>query len=71
MMGLNVYMERRALNRALGEDDVGTGYVLGLERGREAAVLEATRALPKVAGAFSKATMLRNMQEISARNVHS
>jgi putative ABC transport system permease protein len=69
MMGLNVYMERRALNRALGEDDVGTGYVLGLERGREAAVLEATRALPKVAGAFSKATMLRNMQEISARNV--
>jgi putative ABC transport system permease protein len=69
VMGLNAYMERHALNRALGEDDVATGYVLGLERGREAAVLNATRALPKVAGAFSKATMLRNMQEISARNV--
>ena len=69
MMGLNAYMERRALNRALGEGDVSTGFVLGLERGSEPALLEATRALPRVAGAFSKATMLRNMQEISARNV--
>ena len=69
MMGLNAYMERRALNRALGEDDVSTGFVLGLERGSETVLLEATRALPRVAGAFSKATMLRNMQEISARNV--
>jgi putative ABC transport system permease protein len=25
--------------------------------------------MPRVAGAFSKATMLRNMQEISARNI--
>jgi putative ABC transport system permease protein len=32
-------------------------------------LLEATRALPRVAGAFSKASMLRNMQEISARNI--
>jgi putative ABC transport system permease protein len=32
-------------------------------------LLEATQALPRVAGAFSKETMLRNMQEISARNV--
>ncbi len=32
-------------------------------------MLEATRGLPRVAGAFSKATMLRNMQEISARNI--
>ena len=32
-------------------------------------MLDATKALPRVAGAFSKATMLRNMEEISARNV--
>jgi len=31
--------------------------------------LETTRSMPKVAGAFSKATMLRNMQEVSARNI--
>jgi putative ABC transport system permease protein len=69
MMGLNAYMERRALNRALGEDDVSTGFVLGLERGAEPALLRATQGLPRVAGAFSKATMLRNMEELSARNV--
>jgi putative ABC transport system permease protein len=69
MMGLNAYMDRRALNRALGDGDVSGGYVLALDRGAAASVLEATKAMPRVAGAWSKATMLRNMEEISARNV--
>ena len=69
MMGLNAYMERGALNRALGDGDLASGFVLAVERGHEDALLEAIKALPRVAGAFSKATMLRNMQEISARNV--
>jgi len=69
MMGLNAYMERRALDRALGDGDVSNGYVLAVERGREAGVLDASKQLPRVAGAWSKATMLRNMEEISARNV--
>jgi putative ABC transport system permease protein len=69
MMGLNAYMNREALNHALGEGDLSTGYVLAIERGREVGLLDATKALPRVAGAFSKASMLRNMQEISARNI--
>jgi putative ABC transport system permease protein len=69
MMGLNAYMGREALNRALGDGDLSTGFVLALERGRESALLAALRELPRVAGAFSKATMLRNMQELSARNI--
>ena len=69
MMGLNAYMGRRALNRALGDDDLSSGYVLQVAPGSEAALLAATREMPRVAGAFSKATMLRNMQELSARNV--
>jgi putative ABC transport system permease protein len=69
LMGLNAYMDRRELNRLLQEGDLTGGYMLALERGRESAALEATRGLPRVAGAFSKATMLRNMEEISARNV--
>jgi len=69
MMGLNAYMERRALNRVLGEGDVASGFTVALEPGTEAAFLAATRGLPRVAGAFSKASMLRNMNEISARNV--
>ena len=69
MMGLNAYMNRPALNRALGDGDLSTGFMLAVEPGREAELLDATRQLPRVAGAFSKATMLRNMQELSARNV--
>jgi putative ABC transport system permease protein len=69
MMGLNAYIDRNELNRALGDGDLGGGQVLSIERGREAQVLAATQALPRVAGAFSKATMVRNMEEISARNV--
>ena len=69
MMGLNAYMERRALNRALGDDDLASQFTVAVERGREAALLEATRGLPRVAGSFSKSTLQRNLQEISARNV--
>ena len=69
MMGLNAYLDRPTLNRLLGEADVGGGYVMQVDRGREDAVLDATKRLPRVAGSFSKATMLRNMEEVSARNV--
>jgi putative ABC transport system permease protein len=69
MMGLNAYMNRAALNHALGEGDVATGFVLGLERGSETQFLHATQLLPRAAGAFSKAVMLRNMQELTARNI--
>jgi putative ABC transport system permease protein len=69
MMGLNAYMDRRELNRLLGDGDVSTGFVVATERGEESRLLDASRALPLIAGAWSKATMLRNMQEISARNV--
>ncbi|MGD9835589.1 MAG: ABC transporter permease, partial [Piscinibacter sp.] len=69
MMGLNAYIDRTTLNRALGDGDLSSGFVLATERGREEKLLEAIKAVPRVAGAFSKATMLRNMEEISARNV--
>lgn len=69
MMGLNAYIDRTELNRALGDGDLSSGFVLATERGREEQLLEAIKAVPRVAGAFSKATMLRNMEEISARNV--
>jgi putative ABC transport system permease protein len=69
MMGLNAYMQRDALNQALGDGDLSSGFVLSLERGSEAAFLAATQALPRAAGSFSKATMLRNMQELTARNI--
>lgn len=69
MMGLNAYMERQALNRLLGDGDVASLFNLVVERGYAPRVLEATQAMPRVAGAFSKATMLRNMEEVTARNI--
>jgi putative ABC transport system permease protein len=69
MMGLNVYMERRALNRLLGEDDVSTQFAVAVERGRESGFLRAAMALPRIVGAFSKAALWRNMQDITSRNI--
>jgi putative ABC transport system permease protein len=69
MMGLNAYMRRDLLNAALDDGDLSSGFALALERGREAEFLEATRRLPRVMGSFSKATLLANMQEVSARNI--
>lgn len=69
MMGMNAFIRRDALNRALGDGDLANFF--GLRAGPAAVVpvLQATQGLPRVAGAFSKATLLRNVQEISARNV--
>jgi len=69
MMGLNAYMDRRSLNRLLGEGDVSSEFSLRVEHGTGHRVLELTKAMPRVAGAFSKASMLRNMQEVTARNI--
>jgi putative ABC transport system permease protein len=69
MMGLNAFMQRDTLNAALRDPDLANSFSLLVERGALPKVLEATQGLPRVAGAFSKSTMLRNMEEISARNV--
>ena len=69
MMGLNSFMERTELLRLLGEGNVANNFSLRVESGALPRVLEATREFPRIAGAFSKATMLRNMQEVSARNI--
>jgi putative ABC transport system permease protein len=69
MMGLSAYMERHALNRLLQEGDLSSQFALAIERGREAEMLRASKQLPRVIGAFSKATVMRNMQEVSARNI--
>ena len=69
MMGLNAYMERRTLNRLLQEGDQSSWFSVVVERGMEPAMLEASKQLPRVVGVFSKASLLRNMQEVSARNI--
>lgn len=69
MMGLNAYMDRQTLNRALRAGPMASQYALAVERGREAELLRALKQVPRVVGTFSKASLLRNMQEVSARNI--
>jgi putative ABC transport system permease protein len=67
MMGLNAYIERGALNRLLGEGDLASEFMLGVVPGQVPPVLQATQAVRGVAGAFSKASLLRNMEAVTTR----
>lgn len=68
-MGLNAYVERRELNRLLGDRDLASGFVVATLEKQATPLIDAAKFLRRVAGAWSKQTMLDNMQDISARNV--
>lgn len=69
MMGLNAYMRRSAVNRLLREGDFATNFSLLVERGQESGLLSHLKDLPRTTGTFSKATVLRNLEDVSARNI--
>lgn len=69
MMGMNAYIERRALNALLHEGDVVNQATLAVQRGHEAALLNQLKAVPQVAFAISKSVMRRNIDDVTARNV--
>lgn len=69
MMGMGAYIERRSLNRLLQEGDIVNTLVVSVNPGHEAELLERLKSLPRVAMAFSKSVMLRNIEEITARNM--
>jgi putative ABC transport system permease protein len=69
MMGMNAYIERRSLNRLLQEGDHVNTLAVSVNRGHETELLERLKTLPRVALAFSKTVMLRNIEEITARNM--
>lgn len=69
MMGMGAYIERRSLNRLLQEGDIVNTVVVSVNPGQEAQLLEQLKQLPRVALAFSKGVMLRNIEEITARNM--
>jgi len=69
MMGMGAYIERRSLNRLLQEGDIVNTLAVSVTPGHEAELLERLKHLPRVALAFSKGVMLRNIEEITARNM--
>lgn len=69
MMGMGAYIERRSLNRLLHEGDSVNMLAISVLPGHEPELLERLKNMPRVAAAFSKSVMLRNIEEITARNV--
>jgi putative ABC transport system permease protein len=69
MMGMNAYMERHALNRLLQQGDLVNQIVVAVDRTRESEFLMRLKELPRIVGAVSNTVMLRNLQEVTARNM--
>lgn len=69
LMGMSAYIERRSLNNLLREGDVLNRATLLVDRGYESDLLQRLQQVPAVAAAFSKASMLANVQGITARNL--
>lgn len=69
MMGMNAYIQRPLLNRLLHEAPQVNRITLLVEPQRERDVFLALKGLPRVATAFSKSTFMRNLKEVTARNI--
>ncbi len=69
MMGMNAYIERQSLNRMLREGDLVNQITLAAQRGHEPELLNRLKELPRVAVAFSKSVMMKNIEDVTARNV--
>lgn len=69
ILGMNAYIERRALNALLREGDVINQATLAVTPGHEAELLSQLNTLPRVVGVVSKSVMARNIQDITARNI--
>lgn len=69
ILGMNAYIERRTLNRLLGEGDLVNQATLSVTRGHELELLNALKDLPRVVGAVSKSVMQQNIEDVTARNI--
>jgi putative ABC transport system permease protein len=68
-MGLSAYIERRALNRLLKEDDLVNQIFVSVDANRETEFLTRLKELPRIVGAMSNTVLLRNVREVTARNM--
>ena len=69
-MGLAMYMDLDALHRLMREGDVASGALLLIDPASEAALSQALKALPAVAGAGFKRAVLQSFRETMAANMN-
>jgi putative ABC transport system permease protein len=69
LLGMNAYMERKALNTLLHEGDMVSQIIVAVERGHEPELLNRLKELPRVGVAVSKRVMAGNITDVTARNI--
>ena len=69
LIGLSAYMDLDALNRLMGEGDLVSAFAVRIDAAQSDALFAHLKFFPRVAIAASKAAMLANFRETSARNV--
>jgi len=69
LIGLFAYMDLDALNRLMGEGGTFSAFSVRLDRSQSDALFRHLKEFPRVATVTSKAAMLQNFRETSARNV--
>lgn len=62
MLGMNAYIERRALNTLLREGNTVNQVTVAVDRGHDTELLNALKELPRVALAVSKSIMKQNIK---------
>jgi putative ABC transport system permease protein len=67
--GIAAYMDRRAINRFLGEGDVITGASITLDRAQRADFLRALKEIPRVSWIAIKETMRQSFRETTAQSM--
>jgi putative ABC transport system permease protein len=65
--GIAAYMDRRAINRFLGEGDIITGASLTLDMARRAEFLAAIKEVPRISWIAIKETMRTSFRETTAQ----
>ncbi len=69
LIGLSAYMDREALDRALGEGERISGFAVRLDASASTTLFAALNAYPRVAVVAGKAAMLQNFRDTTARNI--
>jgi putative ABC transport system permease protein len=69
LIGLFAYMDLDAVNRLMGEGDSFSGFSVRLDQLQSDTFFRHLKEFPRVATVASKASMLQNFRETSARNV--
>lgn len=69
LMGMNAYMDKRALNRLMNEDDLISGAYLAVDSGSEDELFSRLKQMPAVAGVGLPGAILASFNETFAKTI--